>query len=161
MNITEAQTLALNLMREHNLLELGWTFSFDSAKRRFGVCRHHLRSISISKALTEINSLEHVKDTILHEIAHALVGSGHGHDYVWKNKAFHIGADPTRCYDSSVVQPPRKWNGTCPNGHVTQRHRRMELACAKCCVKYNYGKYSDQFKFVWTEAEAPVATPAQ
>lgn len=38
-----------------------------------------------------------IRDTILHEIAHALVGPNHCHDLVWKAKCLEIGATPRRC----------------------------------------------------------------
>ena len=34
-----------------------------------------------------------IKNTILHEISHAIVGKNHGHDDIWKNKAIEIGCD--------------------------------------------------------------------
>jgi hypothetical protein len=43
------------------------------------------------------NGAEEIVDTILHEIAHALVGPRHGHDTVWKAKCTDIGARPERC----------------------------------------------------------------
>ena len=42
------------------------------------------------------NGPEEVRDTILHEVAHALVGPGHGHDTVWKATAAQVGARPQR-----------------------------------------------------------------
>ena len=36
---------------------------------------------------------EEVKNTLLHEIAHALVGPGHRHNRVWRQKAREIGCD--------------------------------------------------------------------
>ena len=38
-----------------------------------------------------------VRDTILHEIAHAIVGPGHGHDAVWQTAERRIGCTPKRC----------------------------------------------------------------
>lgn len=151
MKTEQTESLALELMSQHGLLERGWTFSFDRAKRRYGCCHYSTKTITVSKALSEINSLEQTKDTILHEIAHALVGTGVGHGREWKYKAFSIGAKPERCYSSKVEQPSHRWNGTCPNGHVTKRFKRMKLACAKCCTKYNHGRYTVEFAFVWTE----------
>ena len=39
---------------------------------------------------------EDIKDTVLHEIAHAIVGGIHHHDCVWKACCNKIGAEPTR-----------------------------------------------------------------
>ncbi len=35
-----------------------------------------------------------MKQVLLHEVAHALVGPDHGHDQVWKDKALQIGCRP-------------------------------------------------------------------
>ena len=40
---------------------------------------------------------ENVKNTLLHEIAHALAGHEHNHDEVWKATARSIGCDGCRC----------------------------------------------------------------
>ena len=70
MNLKDAEELALSLMRKHGLSH--WEFGFDRAKRRFGACNFSKKRISLSKYLTEVNEIEQVRDTILHEIAHAL-----------------------------------------------------------------------------------------
>ena len=74
MNLNDAKTLANELMNQHGLYD--WTFMFDDAKLRFGQCRHRSKEISLSRELTELNDVVHVKDTILHEIAHALLPRG-------------------------------------------------------------------------------------
>lgn len=158
MNITNAESLALIAMSEHGLISQGWTFSFDRAKRRFGVCKHRTKQISISKALTELNEEAEVKDTILHEIAHALAGPRNGHNRVWRMRCVQVGARPERCYDSvAVIQPAHKWLGTCPGcKRETKRMKRMKIACSRCCIQYNRGRYTDEFAFVWTLNENAV-----
>ena len=148
MKTTEAQQLAIELMGKHNLLEDGWTFRFDNAKRRFGCCYHKKKLITISKPLTKLNNSSEVKDTILHEIAHALTGIGAGHNWLWKATARLVGANPSRCYDSTVVvKPKHKWVGTCPSKHEIKRFKRMKLSCSKCHPTFN-----TDYMFVWTEA---------
>ena len=147
----QVRDLALELMKKHGLLEKGWKFEFDNAKRRFGYCQYRPKIISISKHISKLNSVEEVTDTILHEIAHALAGPKAGHYSKWKYQAMAIGAKPERCYSRDVIQPPHRWTGTCPNGHETKRMKRMKVACAKCCNEFNYGKFSSQFMFEWKE----------
>lgn len=158
MKLADAQTLALELMEKHGLRKVKsddpdnyWTFEFDNAKRRFGLCAYRQKTISLSKHLTELNSVEQVTDTILHEIAHALAGPKAHHYSKWKYQAMSIGAKPNRCYNSEVIQPPHKWLGTCPNGHETKRMKRMKVACSKCCNEFNHGRFSSDYMFVWTE----------
>lgn len=106
MNHNDVLALGKQLMLQHGLTQKGWAFGLDNAVKRFGVCKHRSRIITISKPLSLLNNELDVKDVILHEIAHALVGRGHGHDIVWKAKCVEIGAKPDRCYDSEAVETP-------------------------------------------------------
>ena len=154
MNTITAETLALQLMDKHGLIAKGWSFSFDRAKRRFGVCKYASKHISLSRELTELNDEAQVTDTILHEIAHALAGSQAGHYAKWRYTAMSIGAKPSRCYGEEVIKPEHKWVGTCPNcGRETKRMKRMQIACGVCCKKFNGGRYSDRYLFVYTPNE--------
>jgi len=113
MKLQTAEKLARELMRKHLLFD--WQFEFDRSKRRFGVCNFNRKTIGLSKQLTLLNGKAQVRDIILHEIAHALVGRGHGHDKVWKAMCRKIGAKPTRCYDADKVNTPApRYVGECP-----------------------------------------------
>ncbi len=136
MNLFEARHLAKTLMHAHGLHD--WTFRFDHAKRRFGSCSSRKRVITLSKSLTTLNSIVEVRDTILHEIAHALT-PGDGHGEKWKNACVQVGAKPIRCYtDAEVVSPPRRAAryaiGCRTCGWWMDRHRinRRVLLCKKC-----------------------------
>lgn len=109
MDISKAQMMARDLLRHFGLLQTGWTFSFDRAVWRLGVCKYSRREISLSKKLVEINSEDSVLDTILHEIAHALVGKGWGHSQTWKKKAVEIGCDGKRTAGDNHIAIPEKW----------------------------------------------------
>ncbi len=112
MNPDEALSLLKKKLTEHGLAQKGWEGSLDSAVRRFGICRPSTKEISISRTLCAHNSEEEVLDTILHEIAHALVtietGEDCGHDERWKAVCRRIGARPERCYDDEEVESPVK-----------------------------------------------------
>jgi len=130
---------ALALMDKHGLH--GWTFDFNRAKRQVGVCKYPTRTkpgcIELSMHYCERNDEEDILDTILHEIAHALVGPSHGHDEVWKAKCREIGARPERCYDVSVIDMPKgKWRANCPCcGREFHRHRRPKTLTGWWCKK--------------------------
>ena len=72
MDVEDAVAVARGLLAEHGLT--GWSVVLDRAKTRAGVCRADRREIGLSAPLTALHSPEEVRDTILHEIAHALVG---------------------------------------------------------------------------------------
>jgi len=128
-----------------------YKFQFDNAKVRFGYCSYRKKVISLSKHLVMMNSEEQVVDTILHEIAHAIVGRGHGHDHVWRAKAIEIGCNGERCYNSEDVEAPKgRFTYVCPNcDKEVNYHRRLKRsrACGECCKAHNYGRYTDKFKF--------------
>ena len=146
MELAKAQKLADELMTLHGLHYPKWSFKFDHAKRRFGVCKYNRLGgqifrgeISLSKHLVLLNDEEKVKDTILHEIAHALT-PGHGHDVVWKRKCIEIGAKPERCYSSKEVNTiplsQFKYLATCGGcgkefglHKMTAKRQRTQSAC--------------------------------
>jgi len=139
MELFAAATLARTLMNQHGLTE--WALTFDNAKARAGVCRPATRQLGLSRPLTELHSDGEVRETILHEIAHALVGAEHHHDAVWKAKAAQIGCSARRCVDSSQGQLPGDWTGTCPAGHNVSRHRRptRAVSCSVCSPAFDPG----------------------
>jgi predicted SprT family Zn-dependent metalloprotease len=142
---------AIEALHKFGLRSKGWTFEWDHAVRRFGSCRHDTRRLTISRHLAALNTLAEAENVILHEIAHALVGSGVGHGRRWVAQAQAIGCTGKRCYDSSVAQPPAKWLATCPAcGACIKRNKRRRAACGACCRRHNGGRYDARFAWVWT-----------
>ncbi|HQR28144.1 MAG TPA: SprT-like domain-containing protein [Nocardioides sp.] len=132
MDLTEAYRMATGLVAEHGLT--GWRVELDNAKRRAGLCRQHDRVISLSLPLTRLHSEAEVRETVLHEIAHALVGAQHGHDEVWRRTAVAIGSSGERCVHADAPRVSGAWLGVCSAGHTRERHRRPErvMSCARC-----------------------------
>jgi predicted SprT family Zn-dependent metalloprotease len=149
MDIKKAEKLAHALMQEHGLIKEGWQFRWDKAKRRFGQCVYGKRHIKLSRALSAINTEEDVRDTILHEIAHGLTGTGHGHDNVWKAQCIKVGARPERCYDSRKVATIRgSWVATCPGcKHEFTRFKAPQIlhSCGYC----SHGRFNERFLLAW------------
>ena len=145
---TDMAHTARSTMDAHGLQE--WQFRFDGGKNRFGQCNYSTKTISMSRALVEVNTPDRCMNTLLHEIAHALVGRSHGHDRVWQIKARAIGCDGKARYSSANTVTVHKWEGVCPNcGITTKAHRRnLRGVCARC---YNTGKGS--YSFQWSEAK--------
>jgi predicted SprT family Zn-dependent metalloprotease len=152
MNLLEAKNLAIDLMAKHGILDQGWRFQYDNARRRFGSCSYRTKTISLSKHLVSLNDLENVKDTILHEIAHALT-PGHGHDRVWQRKAIEIGCNGKRCYSSfDVQQPESRYIAECSGcGHTHRRHKmtdRLKYG-SQSCGRCSGGSYNEKYKLEW------------
>lgn len=148
MQISIAKTKACELIDKHIP---GWSFKFSRAKRQFGKCIPSKKIILLSAPLTELNNDKEVIGTILHEIAHAMTPGKH-HGRFWKHQAVALGCRPGRCYDSKIIiQSVRKFIGTCPKcDKKIFRHARKDISCGTCCKQYNYGKFSVDYKFRWS-----------
>jgi len=150
MKLNEARDLAIQLMTKHGIIEQGWRFEFDNAKRRFGCCKYRSKRITLSVHLTELNLIEKVKDTILHEIAHALCPR-QGHNHIWRSKALEIGCNGNRCYSSDEVETVKgTYTATCCNCDKTFnrfRKPKYDQSCGKC----SGGRYNPQYKLVWVK----------
>jgi predicted SprT family Zn-dependent metalloprotease len=132
MELSEAQEVATRLIELHGLS--GWTFRFNRNKRRLGVCKQDSKQIELSEHYVIRNSSEHVIDTILHELAHALVGTEHGHDDVWKDMCIRLGCTPNSCSNTAIM-PEGYWQARCPGCHSTfTRHRRPRRLRGRYCV---------------------------
>jgi hypothetical protein len=148
MMVSDAIRGATELMTVHGLIVRGWKLQLDNAVRRGGLCSHRKRVISLSGhfiLLNEWEGLDGVKNLVLHEIAHALVGPREGHGPVWKAAARGIGCSGERCHAAKM--PERQYVYQCPNGHLLKRHRRARpgIACGRCCKERNGGRYSAEF----------------
>ena len=148
MNLAAARHLALSLLAEHGLRD--WTFAFNRRKRAFGLCDCSRRTIYLSSILTELNGEAEVKDTLLHEVAHALAGPEAGHGPAWQEVARSLGAKPKRCYSAEEVrQPPGRYLLVCAScNDSTPRYRKPSkvYACRKCCERYNGGRFSERYR---------------
>ncbi len=137
MRLTEVAAVGKHLIREHEVksgLKAGWQFAFDLAPERGGLCRYAEKQITLSVTYCLKASKEEIVDTILHEIAHAIVGPKHGHDATWKAAARRIGCTAERCHH--VQHTPPRWHGQCGCGQQWKRQRLSQRArtwrCRKC-----------------------------
>lgn len=137
MEMQAARTLARELMDRHGLGD--WTLRFDTAKRRAGLCRYDKEFISLSKPLTVLYTPEQVRETVLHEIAHALAGAAAGHGPSWRRIACRIGASGQRCVDPEAPTPQAPWVGCCHAGHRHERFRRpiRPMSCIQCAPRFS------------------------
>ena len=104
MDILKAELMARDLIKKHkvNYVSFEWTHH----TRKFGECFYYKSSrkaflIQLSKPLTRLNKMAQVKETILHEIAHALT-AGHGHDIIWQAKYKEIDGLGCKYYNDTI-----------------------------------------------------------
>ncbi len=113
---------------------VGWTFEFDSAKRRAGLCSYTDKRISVSKYLVTIHSLDETHQVLLHEVAHALSGKREGHSKKWLATAKSIGYRGERFSGDEIAREQASWVGYCPAGHEYFRYRKPKgvSSCGIC-----------------------------
>ena len=134
LTLTEIEDLGKDLIRQHeidNRLEIGWNFAFDLAPTRAGICRYDDKQITLSVTYCQKATKEEIVNTILHEIAHAIVGPKHGHDAVWKSTAQDIGCTGERCH--RVKHTAARWRGECGCGKQWTRQRLSQRARTGLC----------------------------
>ncbi len=131
-------------------LDDGWSFGFDNAKRRAGLCDYTKRRISLSRYLSARYNDDTNHQTLLHEVAHALAGSAAGHGPAWKRVARELGYVGGATHHGETATDLAPWVGVCPNGHVVYRHRKATrpTSCASCAPRYD-----PRFAFTWTRRE--------
>ena len=80
-----------------------WMRNTGKQVGRAGQCSWTKKEISLSAKYVELNSMTEIRNTILHEIAHALRPK-HGHNKFWRKTALEIGCNGSRTYSNNVVR---------------------------------------------------------
>lgn len=137
MDTRDALDLARALLDTHGLK--AWSVEWDSAKTRAGICRFQEQTIGLSAPLTRLHDEAEVRDTILHEIAHALAGPQAKHGPHWRQVARSIGCTGTRCTSEQAERIAGAWLGVCPAGHGVTRHRAPTrvTSCTQCSPNFD------------------------
>lgn len=133
-------------------LDPGWTFAFDSAKTRAGLCNYTSKTISVSRYLASRYDDDEIHQVLLHEVAHAIAGTRAGHGQKWKAIAADLGYEGKRLHDGEIANELAPWVGSCPAGHVHYRYRRptRALACGRCSRRFDAANAID-----WTQRTVP------
>lgn|GEM_PF-142828 len=152
MDLPDVLALARSLMDEHGLGD--WDLAWDRARRRAGSCDHGRRRITLSRHLMALYSRAEVRETVVHEIAHARVGVHHGHDAVWRAEARRLGGSGARLVAADAPRVPGRWVGVCPAGHEVSRIRRptVPLSCSRCSRRFDL-----RHLMAWSRDGHPVA----
>jgi predicted SprT family Zn-dependent metalloprotease len=132
------------LIRLH--LDPSWSFAFDNARTRAGLCNYDKKRISVSKLLAARYEDDEIHQVLLHEVAHALAGAGAGHGPRWKKIARDLGYEGKRLHGGAIADELAPWIGHCPNGHVHYRYKRPTrvVSCAKCSRRFD-----PRFQIAW------------
>ena len=145
MDIKDFELLVRYEMDKYGLND--WTWKYNRATSGQCSCRYSVKLLKFCKSYVALNELHIVLDTILHEIAHALVGAGHGHGHVWASKCLEIGCRPDRFHRAEAIQAPPKWQYHCPecSNQGQYRCRNTHLYCGRC-----YRQTKKVNMLVWT-----------
>ena len=114
MEMSDAKVLGDRYLKEFKLDN--WEIGFQNKYDALATCYHApIQEIKLSKWFVKFNSNDEISKTLLHEIAHALVGSGLGHSRAWSEKAKEIGViNPTEFRDTSTLNRPEpNYTGKC------------------------------------------------
>lgn len=124
-------------MIAHGLLD--WRVKLHNKRKVLADCNNRTRTIRYSKHFLKIATPDQLDGVTLHEIAHALVGPGHGHDAVFKRKVREI--SPTTKYVGANVEEPimtHRYNLECPEcGSTSRTNVNKRYICGDCNKKGN------------------------
>lgn len=120
-------------------LDPTWSFGFDNAKTRAGLCNYAHKHITVSRYLASRYEDDEIHQVLLHEVAHAIAGARAGHGVRWKAVAADLGYEGKRLHDGAIADELAPWVGRCPAGHVHYRYRRpaRPLACGRCSRRFD------------------------
>ncbi len=121
---------------------------------------HHAK-VELNPRLLYVSDdpLSHVRQTLLHELAHLLAYHRHGskilaHGNEWKQACADLGIPGENATHSLPLpsrQQQKKWRYTCPVCFESiDRVKRMRgnSACYPCCLKHNRRKFHPRYKFI-------------
>lgn len=155
MNIQEAIELAEAILSQHSVL-CDWTVVSNRRKKAFGVCSYRKKEIQLSSIVVPYMTNEAIKDTILHEIAHALCPRQY-HNHVWRAKCIELGGNGERCGDDTnysdgnegrlnMLEKVSKYSLSCPTCGIVSYKQRMSKRSFSCAN--HGGGYDPKYKLV-------------
>lgn len=141
----KAEVKQMAYERINHFLGDSWTFEFMTKKRVFGTCCYNTKTISLSVFYIKVAEFADIEETIMHEIAHALVGPGHGHGEHWKAQMRALGypnatatAKVVKTSIDSYIEAGAKWLLVEPNGNIIREWYRKPAPQTFKRVKNQY-----------------------
>jgi hypothetical protein len=146
-NRDEAVQLCKDTLKANGMEKWKVRTSTDPNLPFLGVCMHGDKCIVINAHHVDIHPWSEVKNTVLHECAHAIVGPGFGHGARWVAKAKELGCDNT--LPCSTLDLPLHVIDAIRSGHlvkievtehkvesivreVTHKVTRLQDVCPEC-----------------------------
>lgn len=110
----------------------GWRVVVSQKKRKLGYCDYTTRTISLSGFHLDTDDDDEIRDTILHEVAHALAGPEARHGNTWVRIARSIGCNGRPKAMLKLERYP--WISICATcGRILRRVVRPRLTECKSC----------------------------
>jgi predicted SprT family Zn-dependent metalloprotease len=114
-------------------------FSFNNSKTKAGICYSNPTEIQLSNYFIKspVATNAKVRDVILHELAHVMVGVGEMHNDKWKAVARKIGCTANVCSGAFLMKSDYKYLITCSGGchtrkiSLTQKYLSRPHVCRK------------------------------
>lgn len=155
-NVTD---IALKLMRKYDLLQNGWSFSYNRQKRDCAECDVANKKVRLSYPVISINleKEEFIINLIKHEIAHALTKIRCGnnvecHGEEWTRIHIEMGGDGNPYCPSKIKWPKYKYIYYCKKCKTKiKRDRKIsddKLYCKECGKKPGKGKTPQDYKLI-------------
>lgn len=116
----------------------GWRLSFTQHREYYGICFKDTKEVRFSAPWFLVFTPEQRLNVIIHEAAHAIVGTHRQHGPSWAKKCQELGLNNP--YDNFMVSPKLTqkaftWNGECANGCQHYRYRlnpEFDYVCGSC-----------------------------
>ncbi len=109
----------------------GWIVRVGDCGSCLGLCLYREQVVVVDEFYALHNPDEAVRDTLRHEVAHALT-PGHCHGPAWRAAAARLGCVPRACSKNVVVKPGR-YQALCPGcRYLHQRTRLRRGSCYYC-----------------------------
>lgn len=139
MRRDEAAAMMTALIRDNGLDKDGWSFAWMNRMRTLGLCKYGSKQLLLSLPYVDRHDRDHVEQTCLHEVAHALTpGAKHGPE--WQMIARQLGVEnPQPCTEADM--PEGRWVAEHTCGSRYSMHRPPRPAegpggrfyyCPKC-----------------------------
>lgn len=92
MELVKAKRMARYYINKY--LSKKWKIEYVQDKEIYGECDDAKKIIRLSLYFLKKNTRENVRDTILHEISHGMIGTEHGHNREWQKLAESLSINP-------------------------------------------------------------------